>query len=95
MGGGQICMTSLMNVPLPVGGSVEAVVWQEIVIEFPEKLKRYSTVGCDDVMVRLLKHRVEVVQRRMFRQQFVGQLVHAQKCFKFLYGSKFRFSVEV
>lgn len=63
----------------PVGGSVVAVVGQEIKVKLPEDVERDPPVGRRDVVVGLAEHGVEAVQGHVLGQQAVGQPVDLQQ----------------
>ena len=52
----KLCLTII-----PVGCCIEAVVWQEVVVEFPEDVKGNATVRGQHVVVSLPEHCIVVV----------------------------------
>ena len=73
-----------MSNKLPIRGSVEGIIGQEVIIEFPKQLQGDSSVRRDDVVVGFLEHGVEVVQGQVFRQQLVSQFVDFDQSIQFL-----------
>ncbi len=63
----------------PVGGSVEAVVGEEVVVEFPEDVQRDASVRSRHVVVRLSEHGVKLVQIQVLAEQLVRQFVALYK----------------
>lgn len=69
----------------PVGGTVVAVVGQEVVVELPEDVQCYPAVGGRHVVVGLTEHGIQAVQSQELTEEFVRHPVDVQKTFQFLY----------
>lgn len=59
----------------PVGGSIVAVIGQEVVVQFPEDVKRDATIWCGDIVICLTEHGIEVIDGEVLGQEFVTQTV--------------------
>uniref|UniRef100_A0A7M4F3N7 Fibronectin type III domain containing 9 n=1 Tax=Crocodylus porosus TaxID=8502 RepID=A0A7M4F3N7_CROPO len=73
---------------LPVGGSVVAIVGQEVKVQLPEDVQGDASVWRGDIVIGLPKHGVEAVQSHVFAQQPVGQAIDLQKPLQFLPRAK-------
>lgn len=65
--------------PSPVGGSVVAVVGQEVKVELPEDVQGDAPIGRGHVVVGLAEHGIEAVQSHVLAQQPVGQPIDFQE----------------
>lgn len=63
----------------PVGGSIVAVVGQEVEVELPEDVEGDAPIGCRHVVVGLTEHGIEAVQGHVLAQQPVSQAVDFQE----------------
>jgi hypothetical protein len=50
---------------IPVGRCIVAVVWEEVIVEFPEDVKGNAAIRSQDIVVSFSKHGVIVVQSKM------------------------------
>ena len=72
----------------PVGGTVVAVVGQEVVIELPEDVQGYPAVRCRHVVVGLAEHGVKAVQSQELTEELVRHAVDVQKTVQLLKHKK-------
>ena len=47
---------------LPIRGSIKTIVWQEVVVQFPEDVQCDAAIRCRDIVICFSKHRVEFVK---------------------------------
>lgn len=64
---------------LPVGGSIVAVVGEEVEVQLPEDVQGDAAVGGGHVVVGLAEHGVEAVQGHVLAQQPVREPVDLQQ----------------
>jgi len=76
------------NLESPVSCCVVAVVWQKVVVQFPENVQSDSAVGSKHAMISLPEHGFVVIESQVFRQQLVAQSVHLQQTLQFLHISQ-------
>ena len=56
---------------LPISGCIVAVVWQKVVVEFPEHVQCDAAIRCRYVVVRLTKHSIKLVEGHVLAEQLV------------------------
>jgi len=68
----------------PVSGSIVAVVWKEIVIEFPKYMKSDSSVRRWDIVIGFPEHGIKAVQGHVSAQKFVSHFVYFYQAIQLL-----------
>ena len=68
----------------PVGGSIVAVVGQQVIVQLPEDVERDATVGRRHTVVGFQQHGLKISQHQVFPQQLVRQAIALQQHFQLL-----------
>jgi hypothetical protein len=50
---------------IPVGCCIVAVVWEEVIIEFPEDMKGNATIRSQNIMISFSEHGIIIIQSKM------------------------------
>ena len=67
--------TDVSTLDKTIGSRIVAIIWQKVIVEFPENVEGDSAVRRQNVVIGLLEHGMKFVQGQMFRQQFMRQFV--------------------
>lgn len=74
-----VCPASSNRDALPVGGSIVAVVGEEVEVQLPEDMQGDAAIGGGHVVVGLSEHGIEAVQGHVLAQQPVCEPVDLQQ----------------
>lgn len=68
----------------PVGGTVVAIIWQEVKVKLPKDVQGDAAIRCRHVVVGFPEHGIKTVQGHVFGQQPVSQSIYFQQPLKLL-----------
>ena len=72
----------------PVCGCIVAVVWQEVIVEFPEDVQCDAAIWGRDIVVGFTEHGIKVVDREVLGQEFVAQAVTLYQAIQLLWRTR-------